>query len=83
MLGQFSLAFILTMILTAKSQLPNIDPATGTRNLNIPSKPLLKFRKDLDPGRLGYSCFGCNAVPAEAGSLTVGDVVSVQTWGFV
>lgn len=63
--------------------LPNIDPATGTRNLNIPSKPLLKFRKDLDPGRLGYSCFGCNAVPAEAGSLTVGDVVSVQTWGFV
>ncbi|THH18415.1 hypothetical protein EW146_g2558 [Bondarzewia mesenterica] len=66
-----------------RCMLPNIDPASGVRNMSVPSKPLLKFRTGLDPGRLEDACFGCNAVPVKEGVLSVGDVVSVQTWGYV
>ncbi|KAI0271394.1 hypothetical protein BC834DRAFT_922199 [Gloeopeniophorella convolvens] len=63
--------------------LPNIDPRSGVRNMSIPSKPLLQYRVDLDPGRPGYSCFGCNAVPEAPGTLCIGDVVLVDHWDAV
>ncbi|KAI0051658.1 hypothetical protein FA95DRAFT_1554182 [Auriscalpium vulgare] len=66
-----------------RCMLPNIDPADGSRNMSIPSKPLLKYRRGLDPGRMALSCFGCNGVPAQQGTLHVGDIVSVRTWDHV
>ncbi|KAI0036616.1 MOSC N-terminal beta barrel domain-containing protein [Vararia minispora EC-137] len=66
-----------------RCMLPNVDPRTGQRNMSVPSKPLGKFRKGLDPANLDYSCFGCNAVPQGSGVLRVGDIVSVKQWADV
>lgn len=63
-----------------RCMLPNIDPASGVRNMAIPSKPMLQFRKGLAPPNTSNSCFGCNAVPAGSGVISVGDIVSVEDW---
>ncbi|TFY79762.1 hypothetical protein EWM64_g4249 [Hericium alpestre] len=76
-------AFVDQIVAYSFKQLPNIDPATGARNMAIPSKPLKQFRTGLDPGTMDASCFGCNAVPAAPGTLHVGDFVAVNSWGVV
>lgn len=57
-----------------------VDPKSGDRNMAIPSKPMLVYRKGLSPDNLECSCFGCNAVAAGSGTVSVGDAVSVDDW---
>ncbi|KAI0321378.1 MOSC N-terminal beta barrel domain-containing protein [Amylostereum chailletii] len=66
-----------------RCMLPNVDPASGHRNMSIPNKPLMLFRRGLDPGRDTLSCFGVNATTKGNGVLRLGDVVSVSEWGNV
>ena len=61
-------------------QLPNVDPASGTRDAAVPYKVLLTFRKDKDPEYKGIPCFGCNAVLGGEGTIRVGDRISVTKW---
>lgn len=54
-----------------------MDPETGEADKAVPFKVLMKFRTGVDPVLKMKPCVGCNAVPAEEGVVSVGDVVYV------
>ncbi|OBZ68462.1 Mitochondrial amidoxime-reducing component 1 [Grifola frondosa] len=67
----------------ARCLLPNVDPATGTRDAAVPYKVLMKFRTGKDPARQSKPCFGCNAVVGGKGIIRVGDWITVKEWAGV
>lgn len=58
-------------------QLPNIDPETGVRDVAVPFKVLMKFRRGIDPTQKNNAFFGCNGVPSGDGYVRVGESVVV------
>ncbi|KAF8131616.1 hypothetical protein EV363DRAFT_1164985 [Boletus edulis] len=63
--------------------LPNVDPATGVRDAAVPYKVIMKFRRGLDPERMGLPCVGSYGIFMEEGVVKVGDWVHVRKMGFV
>ncbi|KAI6154050.1 hypothetical protein BKA82DRAFT_4096936 [Pisolithus tinctorius] len=66
-----------------RCMLPNVDTVTGVRDNAVPFKPMMKFRKGLDPARADAPCLGCNGIFTKEGVMRVGDWVHVRQTGVV